>query len=419
MKMMNQNLSLALLRAGCALILTLTTALFVASIPARFSQLNQLAPELNLQSGTLGPQEAAALETIGLSLSAYAAYITTVEALTAIAGIVVGAIIFWRRRNDRMALFVSIALATLGTFPTPLMTYFSTLNPFWAGVLSVLQFIAIGPSFLIFYLFPDGRFVPEWTKWFGISWLLYVASWLIFPALRPPITLFAVSTISPVILLFLVLWISVGVYAQIFRYRQHASQTQRQQTKWIVFGFSVTLIVIILVGTLAALYPIDTATPSGMLLLLLGISIVLIALAIAPVTVMVSILQYRLWDIDLIIRRTLSYAIMSGLLGLVYFGGVVGLQAIFSMLTEQNSTISIILSTLAIAALFTPMRLRVQEFIDRRFYRKKYDSEQTLAQFAAAARDEVDMERLTRALLGVVEETMQPERVSLWLVKDR
>jgi hypothetical protein len=231
--------------------------------------------------------------------------------------------------------------------------------------------------------------------------------------------LFAVSAVSPAILLFLVLWISVGVYAQIFRYRQHASQTQRQQTKWIVFGFSVTLIVIILVGTLARLFLHDTGTPSGMLMLLIGISIALIALSITPVTVMVSILQYRLWDIDLIIRRTLSYAIMSGLLGLVYFGGVVGLQAIFSMLTEQNSTISIILSTLAIAALFTPMRLRVQEFIDRRFYRKKYDSEQTLAQFAAAARDEVDMERLTRALLGVVEETMQPERVSLWLVKDR
>jgi hypothetical protein len=156
-----------------------------------------------------------------------------------------------------------------------------------------------------------------------------------------------------------------------------------------------------------------------MLLLLLGISIVLTALSITPVTVMVSILQYRLWDIDLIIRRTLSYAILSGLLGLIYFGGVVGLQAIFSMLTEQNSTISIILSTLAIAALFTPVRIRVQDFIDRRFYRKKYDAEQALAQFAAAARDEVDMERLTLALLGVVEETMQPEQVSLWLVEDR
>jgi hypothetical protein len=417
--MMSHKLSLGLLRAGCALVLVVTTALFAASIPARFSQLNQLAPELNLQSGTLGSQEAAALEAIGLSLPAYAGYITTMEALTAFAGILVGAIIFWRRRNDPMALFVSIALATLGTFPTPLMTYFSTLNPFWAGALSILQFIAIGPSFLIFYLFPDGRFVPEWTKWFGISWLLYVASWLIFPAIRPPITLFAVSAVSPAILLFLVLWISVGVYAQIFRYRQHASQTQRQQTKWIVFGFSLTLIVIILVGTLARLFLHDTGTPSGMLMLLIGISIALIALSITPVTVMVSILQYRLWDIDLIIRRTLSYAIMSGLLGLIYFGGVVGLQAIFSMVTEQNSTISIILSTLAIAALFTPVRIRVQDFIDRRFYRKKYDAEQALAQFAAAARDEVDMERLTLALLGVVEETMQPEQVSLWLVEDR
>ena len=150
---MSHKLSLGLLRAGCALVLVVTTALFAASIPARFSQLNQLAPELNLQSGTLGSQEAAALETIGLSLPAYAGYITTVEALTAIAGIVVGAIIFWRRRNDRMALFVSIALATLGTFPTPLMTYFSTLNPFWAGMLSILQFIAIGPS--------PSRYVPR------------------------------------------------------------------------------------------------------------------------------------------------------------------------------------------------------------------------------------------------------------------
>ncbi|HEX6303589.1 MAG TPA: hypothetical protein VFZ76_05320, partial [Anaerolineales bacterium] len=241
----------------------------------------------------------------------------------------------------------------------------------------------------------------------------------IFPILKPPVTLFAVSTISPLMLLFMILWILAGVYAQIYRYRHHANRTQQQQTKWIVFGFSATLVAIILVGTYARVYALDPGTPSGMVSLLISISIILAALAITPLTFMISILQYRLWDIDLIIRRTLSYAILSGLLGLVYYMGVAGLQGIFGLLTEQNSTISIILSTLAIAALFSPLRTRVQDFIDRRFYRKKYDAEQALAQFASAARDEVDMERLTEALLGVVEGTVQPERMSLWLLDDR
>lgn len=419
MQIMNQERSLALMRAGCALILILTSVLFAAAIPARFSQLNQLAPELDLQSGVLGPRDAAALEAMGLSLPFYAGYITTLESLTAFVGLLVGVIIFWRRRNEPMALFVSIALTTLGTFPTPLMTSLARLNPVWAGVLSILQFVAIGPSFLIFYLFPDGRFVPRWTRWLGILWLLYAVSWLIFPALKPPITLFAVTTISPVIVVFMIMWIAAGVYAQIYRYRHHASRTQRQQTKWIVFGFSATLMVLMLVGAFTRLYGLETHTPSGMLSLLTGISIILAALAITPLTVMISILQYRLWDIDVIIRRTVSYAIVSGLLGLVYYGSVAGLQGIFSLLTAQNSTISIILSTLVIAALFTPLRTRVQDFIDRRFYRKKYDAEKALAQFASAARDEVDLERLREALLGVVEGTVQPERMSLWLVDDR
>jgi hypothetical protein len=128
-------------------------------------------------------------------------------------------------------------------------------------------------------------------------------------------------------------------------------------------------------------------------------------------------MRYRLWDVDLIMRRTLVYAILTGSLLLVYFGSVVVVQAVVNSLTgqEQSSQLTIALSTLLIAALFNPLRRRVQAFIDRRFYRSNYDAAQSLALFALAARDEVDMDALSAKLVEVVEETMQPEEVTLWL----
>jgi hypothetical protein len=145
------------------------------------------------------------------------------------------------------------------------------------------------------------------------------------------------------------------------------------------------------------------------------VTIAQLSLPIIGISLGVAILRYRLFDIDVIIRRTLVYTILTVLLGLVYFGMITVLQNLFSSVSQEQSTISIVLSTLAIAALFNPLRIRLQAFIDRRFYRQKYNAEQALARFAATARNETDIEHLGTVLLGVVQETIQPESASLWL----
>jgi hypothetical protein len=132
----------------------------------------------------------------------------------------------------------------------------------------------------------------------------------------------------------------------------------------------------------------------------------------------IAILKYRLYDIDMVINRTLVYGSLSAILVALYFGGIVALQRVFVLLTGQQSTLAVVASTLLIAALFTPLRRRIQSFIDRRFYRRKYDARKTLEAFSTHLRNETDLEALSGDLVGVVRETMQPAHVSLWLRPD-
>jgi hypothetical protein len=185
-------------------------------------------------------------------------------------------------------------------------------------------------------------------------------------------------------------------------------QVGRSQLKWLLAGIT-SFVFVGVGGWLVSSYIFPETMANGNWL------ITTIGWFLLPVCLAIAITRYRLFDIDVIIRRTLVYGTLTATLALVFFGGVTLLQAVFGAISSQESEASIVISTLVLAALFNPLRKRVQDFIDRRFFRKKFDAERTLAAFASTQRNETDLESVSAHLLGVVNDTMQPESVSLWL----
>jgi hypothetical protein len=269
---------------------------------------------------------------------------------------------------------------------------------------------------IFFYLFPDGRFVPRWTRWPAlviIAWGIYL---IVYFEDNPFITSF--SGLTPAgIAVTLTILLSVVVF-QVYRFLYVSSPEQRQQTKWVIFGFSTALTLTTAISLPRLVNPsLVYANASLPMYLMLSIILGVVFAMIGLLCLAIAVLRYRLWNIDQLIRRTLVYGLLSGSLGATYFGSVVFFQSFLQIFAGRriNSSVITVVSTLAIATLFNPLRRRIQAFIDRRFYRRKYDAQKTLAAFSASIRDEVDLENLSESLLKIVQETMQPERVSLWL----
>jgi hypothetical protein len=270
------------------------------------------------------------------------------------------------------------------------------------SVLGNLVWLAFFP---LLYLFPDGHFVPRWTRWLLPVWLGLMA--LFSLQLLPDSLAFA-----PV-----ALYLVLGVGSQGYRFARRSNPIQRQQTKWVLFSFGFLVVMAIWsISILASSQSQQQFTARDLWVSTIAVSLFTVSLAMLPISIGIAILRYRLWDIDVIIRKTLVYSVLTALLALVYFGIVVLLQGLFGRLAGvEQSTLAVVISTLAIAALFTPLRRRIQDAIDRRFFRKKYNAQQVLARFAQTARDETDLDALTAELVRVVDGTLQPESVSLWL----
>ena len=379
-----QGYRLALVRLGWVGLSVLALIIFMASLPVYFAR--------QQKSYSVG----------------YAVFLLVLGSFVALVWFIVALLIFWRKSNDWMALLVSfmLVLQGVGTTIYPL----DALPSIWllpAVIVDMLSFILL---FLVFSLFPTGRFVPRWIGWLAV---LFAVVWL--GALMVGFYHLLPDIFSQLFTLAFYGFLGGFVIAQLYRYHAVSTRTERQQTKWIVFGVTVAVLIEFAYTLGTDLFPSFFATGSLADLILsplvTGLPILI------PLSFGFAILRYRLWEIDAIINRTLVYGTLTVLLALLYFGLVIGLESLVHLITGQvsQSPVIIVASTLAIAALFQPLRRWIQGAIDRRFYRRKYDAIKTLEAFSATLRNEVDLNQLREQLLAVVQDTMQPTHVSLWL----
>ena len=399
-------------RVGWVALTLLVLTLNAIAIPQADALLQAVCKPGALCINGWTPAEVSQLQQSGLSPGFLAAYQVGWGVGTTLIYTALAALIFWRRSADRMALFCAYMLVLFGgaTYTGLLDFGLRTVTPAWYWLVGGLELLAqvCVPTF--FLLFPSGRFVPRWTQWGVLVFVLYFV-WYIF---RPTAYLGQLSGVIALVFAALILGL-VGL--QVYRYRRVSTFRERQQTKWVVFGLAVALggfALFLILGTL--FFPSDplsspgagplipTTLTDGLLLLI-------------PISITFAILRSRLYDIDVIINRTLVYGSLTALLALAYFGLVIGLGSLVRSFTGQvsQSPVVIVASTLAIAALFQPLRHRLQKIVDRRFYRSKYDAAKTMEAFSATLRNEVDLGQLREHLLAVVQETMQPAHVSLWL----
>jgi hypothetical protein len=395
---------LILARVTWIAVVTLIVALFLAMLPAYSTLLQTICTgaTCSLVQPTL--DSAQGLQELGLSLGTYATFTLALTLASVLLCLAVSAVIFWRKSDDWMALLVALGVVALGTL---YVTFSLQGNPSaWQVLAIVLNGLGNGVFFLVCSLFPTGRFVPRWTRWLLPCWVVSGMLFLFFREVSFMYLLYNLVWLGEVVLL---------VTALFYRYRYASSPLQRQQTKWVIYGGSVAGLIV--VGLTVPLYLFPSLGQAGSFYQLVIAPAYILAVLIVPLSTGLAILRYRLYDIDLLINRTLVYGLLTVLLALIYFGCVILLQDLVRGLTGQvgQSPLIIVGSTLAIAALFQPLRRRMQRIIDRRFYRRKYDAAKTLEAFNATLRNEVDLSQLSEHLLDVVQETMEPSHVSLWV----
>jgi hypothetical protein len=350
------------------------------------------------------PATVRALHRLSIAPTSYATYNLVLALLQSLVFLSMGGFIFWRKSSEPVALVASFMLVNFG-----LWSFFPSTNYLPEVILGNIYGLCIFTALGFFLVtFPDGHFVPRWSWLLVVLWLVQAMLFEIPGPLNitlwPPL-LFAAEEI---------LTYGGTIAILVYRYVRVFSYPQRQQAKWLLFGFAGLFVLVILYVLIGSLVP-ELGAPDSLYQLANG-TLTTITFTFIPLSVAMAILRARLWDIDVIIRRTLVYTTLTVILALIYVGLVLVLSMLLrTFLGQGQNSLVIVASTLVIAALFQPLRRGTQRIIDRRFYRRKYDAAKTLEAFSATLRSEVDLSQLHEQLVAVVEETMQPTHLSLWV----
>lgn len=389
-------------RLGWLLLLIATLAPFLASLPDYIASVEHPSPA----NAVLTPGAARALQTIGVSRSAYSWVSFAILGVVVLISLALALLLAWRRNDDWMALAVSlfIIVYTISGIGNPQPNHSVNPNTALAVTVAILENV---PGFIlilgVLLIFPNGRFAPRW------AWMIFV----VLSIWTFGLTVFPTLLGGALILGYPIGFITI-IACMVYRYQRVSTPIERLQTKWVVGALVLTLVANQIFWLPSGFTPLGQTLYAPFVYLIYQL-----AFALAPISFFIAIQRYRLYDIDTIINRALVYGALTLTLVGVYAACVIGAQKALSAITlsaeSQNNPVVIVITTLLVAALFRPVRAGLQRFVDRRFYRGKYDAARTVADFGVTLREEVDLATLQERLLATVERTVQPAHASITL----
>jgi signal transduction histidine kinase len=397
-------------RATWIVVAVLAVGFFAVGIPSEFAMF-RTACQTACTTGQLIPVALQALQDLGLSLGFYATYNVGLDVAFAVVYVTVAAVIFWRKPDDRMALFASLTLLLFGAMTfTNATDALATQHPSWWLPVALLTFLgSVFMSFFV-YLFPDGRFVPRWTRWVVLLWISWQVPQYLFPGwflseswhhwLQNVVWFVALST---------------AVGAQIYRYRRVSNVVQRQQVKWVVFGISAAILTFIGTNITLTVFAPASTSPGRLAAILVGYPLVYAGMLLIPLAIGVAILRYHLWDVDLIINRTLVYGTLTASVVLLYVLVVGGLGVLLQV--RGNLIVSLLATGLA-AVLFQPLRNRLQRGANRLMYGERDEPYKVLSRLGERLESTLSPDAVLPTVCTTVKEALKLPYVAIELERD-
>ena len=388
-------------------------SLFIVAVPTEFVQLRVPCPTATCPTGQLPPAGLRAVEDLGLSLDSFAAYSVAMDVIFASVYGAVAALIFWRKSEDRIGIFASLALLTFGTATFPVtMATLAARHPVSEVPVAFLHFLGSASFGLFLYLFPDGRFVPRWTRWVALVWIAwqvpryFFPNWYLDPSGWQTLAAMAVWLCA----------LGTAVYSQVHRYRRVPSPMQRQQIKWVVFGISAALAGFLGIVLALSTFAPTPASPGELLAHLIGYTFVgYLVLLLIPVSIGISMLRHRLFDVDLVINRTLVYGTLTASVVLLYVLVVGGLGALLQL--RGNLIISLLATGLA-AVFFQPLRYRLQRGVNHLMYGERDDPYAVLSRLGSRLEGTLAHDAVLPAVARTVKEALKLPYVAIQLRRE-